>query len=71
MIEIDKVISAKRDDIFSCCVDTDWGIGVITRKKNLGKPSTVKNDFFEYYIFKENRKESLNLISLDKFKTFF
>lgn len=61
----------KRDDIFSCCVDTDWGIGVITIKKNLGKPSTVKNDFFEYHIFSENRKDSLNLISIDQFKSHF
>ena len=61
----------KRSDIFSCCVDTDWGIGVITKKTDLGKPANVKNDFFEYYIFSENRKESLNLMSIDQFTSFF
>ncbi|MCZ2085197.1 MAG: class I SAM-dependent methyltransferase [Flavobacteriales bacterium] len=61
----------KRKDIFSCCVDTDWGIGVISKIKEFGTSTNVKNDFFEFYIFKENRKESLNLISIDKFKSFF
>lgn len=61
----------KRKDIFSCCIDTDWGIGVISKIKEFGTSTNVKNDFFEFYIFKENRKESLNLISIDKFKSFF
>lgn len=61
----------KRTDIFSCCIDTDWGIGIITREKDLGSPCKVKNNFFEYNIFSENRKDSLNLISFDQFKSHF
>lgn len=61
----------KRSDIYSCCIDTDWGIGVISRKINLGKPTAVKNDFYEYHIFAEKRKESLNLISFEGFKSKF
>ncbi|QOW10878.1 class I SAM-dependent methyltransferase [Kaistella flava (ex Peng et al. 2021)] len=61
----------KRTDIFSCCIDTDWGIGVISRKVDLGKPTNVKNDFFEYYILNRNREESLNLITFEKFKSYF
>lgn len=61
----------KREDIFSCCVDTDWGIGVISKTKNLGKPSTVENKFFEFHIFSEHRKDSLNLISFAELKDLF
>lgn len=55
-------------DIFSCCIDTDWGIGIICKHKNLGYPTKTVNPFFEYYIFNENRKDSLNLISFDDFQ---
>lgn len=61
----------KRTDISSCCIDTDWGIGVISKTKNLGKPSTIANEFFEFHIFSEHRKESLNLISYAEFKDLF
>lgn len=61
----------KRNDIFSCCIDTDWGIGVISRKVHLGRPTNVKNDFFEYHILTENRKESLNLITFERFSSYF
>lgn len=61
----------KRTDISSCCIDTDWGIGVISKTKNLGKQSTVENEFFEFNVFSEQRKESLNLISYHEFKALF
>lgn len=61
----------KRADVFSCCIDTDWGIGVINKKIELGEPTTIKNEFFEYCIFQEYRKEFLNLISIETFKAFF
>lgn len=55
--------------LFSCCIDSDWGIGIISKRLNLGTPSQVKNPYFEYNLFDENRKESLNLISYEEFKT--
>lgn len=58
----------KRTDIFSCCIDTDWGVGVISKKIKLGEPTVVQNDFFEYYILNENRQSSLNLLSFETFK---
>lgn len=58
----------KRTDIFSCCIDTDWGVGIISRSKNLGAPSTINNEFFEYKILDENRVDSLNLISFEQLK---
>ena len=61
-------LTRKRKDLFSCCIDTDWGVGVISKKINLGKPSEVENQFFEYHIFNEFRKESLNLMSYKDFQ---
>lgn len=57
----------QNENISSCCIDTDWGIGVISKTINLGPSSKIKNDFFEYYIFNENRKDSLNLVSFEEF----
>lgn len=52
--------------LFSCCIDSDWGIGVVSKSINLGEPTTVKNPYFEFYVFDKNRKESLNLINFEK-----
>lgn len=59
----------KRTDIFSCCIDSDWGVGIISKKINLGLPNPVANDFYEYKVFENHRKESLNLISYEKLKS--
>ena len=56
----------KRTDISACCIDTDWGVGIISKSINLGPSNRVKNDFFEYHIFNQYRTESLNLITFDK-----
>jgi hypothetical protein len=58
----------KRGDIYSCCVDTDWGIGILSKTVNLGEPSTVKNEFYEYSLLDQHRKESLNLVSFEELK---
>ncbi len=57
----------KRTDLYSCCIDTDWGVGIISKKVNLGPATTVLNEFFEYQVLAENRKESLNLITFEEF----
>ncbi|WP_026935500.1 class I SAM-dependent methyltransferase [Christiangramia echinicola] len=58
----------QQNDLYSCCIDTDWGIGIISKKNKIGEPTGVKNPFFEYKILEKNRKESLNLISFEEFK---
>ncbi|WP_295677876.1 class I SAM-dependent methyltransferase, partial [uncultured Empedobacter sp.] len=60
-----------RNDISSCCIDTDWGVGIISKTKKMGEPTNVYNPFFEYKIFEKFRKESLNLISFEDFKKMF
>lgn len=58
----------QRNDIYSCCIDTDWGVGIISKKINLGKPTVINNPFYEFKILNENRKDSLNLIDFEEFK---
>lgn len=65
------VNARKRTDIYSCCIDSDWGVGVLSKKKDFGHATDVKNDFYEFYIFAENRKKSLNLITFEDFTEFF
>jgi glycosyltransferase involved in cell wall biosynthesis len=60
-----------RLDVFSCCIDADWGVGVISKNKNLGPPTRVVNEFFDYGIFDQNRVDSLNLMNFNKFKAIF
>lgn len=58
----------KREDLYSCCVDTDWGVGVLSKSKNIGAPSKVSNAFYEYKVLEANRKESLNLVSFQEYQ---
>lgn len=58
----------KRTDLFSCCVDTDWGVGVVSKHVNFGASNQVVNPFFEFQTFAVNRKNSLNLLTFDQFK---
>lgn len=58
----------QENQYYSCCVDTDWGIGIISKKVNIGKSSSIKNPFYEFNILDDNRKESLNLISFEELK---
>lgn len=55
-------------DIYSCCIDTDWGIGILSKEINFGSQIITQNPFYEYNILNKNRIESLNLISYDSFK---
>jgi hypothetical protein len=52
----------------SCCIDSDFGIGIISKKYNFGPSTNINNPYFEYHIFNENRTKSLNLLSYEDFK---
>jgi hypothetical protein len=58
----------QRSDFFSCCIDSDWGVGIISKNNNLGLPTNTQNPYFEYNILDKNRKECLNLISFEELK---
>jgi len=62
------VKARQRSDISSCCVDTDWGVGVISKKKIFGESTKVKNPYFEFSVLNENREDTLNLVTFEEFK---
>lgn len=57
-----------RKDLTSVCIDTDWGLGIITKRKLFNYLEHDINPFFEFKVFEKNRKESLNLVSFDELK---
>jgi SAM-dependent methyltransferase len=54
--------------IYSCCIDTDWGVGILSKKWNVGEPLKEPNEFYEFSRFEQHRAEELNLIAFDAFK---
>jgi hypothetical protein len=56
------------NSVESCCIDTDWGVGIISRKYPIGRKSPSLNLFFEFKTLDNNREEQLNLISFNIFK---
>lgn len=52
----------------SCCVDSDWGLGIISKEAPIGSCAKGSNQFFEFKDFMEHREEYLNLISFDGFR---
>ncbi len=54
----------------SCCIDTDWGIGIISKNIDIGSAMENENPFYEFKKFDENRKEFLNLVSFEEFISF-
>ncbi len=65
-----KAFSKWRTDpsVFSCCVDTDWGVGIISKTHNIGKAIIQSNPFFEFEKFEKNRKSYLNLMPFETFE---
>jgi hypothetical protein len=57
-----------KDDVSSCCIDSDWGIGILTKAHSLGPKLESDNPYFEYHIFNNSREQHLNLVSFEEFK---
>lgn len=55
--------------IHSCCIDSDWGIGILSKNRQIGKSIKATNPFFEFSLLQENRKRYLNLIDFEEFKS--
>jgi hypothetical protein len=54
--------------VFSCTIDTDWGVGVISKTKKIGISTNIRNEFYEFSLFSKNRVEVLQLIGFDQLK---
>lgn len=52
----------------SCCIDSDWGIGILSKKHQIGASIEQVNLFFEFTSFQQHKKKHLNLINFDAFK---
>lgn len=52
----------------SCCIDTDWGVGILSKHYQIGKNIASTNPFYEYSLLEANRKEYLNLIDFETLK---
>jgi hypothetical protein len=55
-------------ELSTFCIDTDWGVGIISKRIGLSKPNIISNNFFEFSILEKNRVEILNLMSFSEFK---
>ena len=55
-------------DVNSCCIDTDWGVGILSKKYKIGENIECTNPFFEFNIFDTNRRKYLNLIDFETLK---
>lgn len=55
------------ESVSTCCVDTDWGMGIISKKLNFGPILKTTESFYEFESLNKNRKEYLNLIEFKEF----
>jgi len=51
----------------SCCIDSDYGVGILSKNQWIGEAISNQNAFFEYSVLEKNRKSHLNLISYEEF----
>lgn len=51
-----------------CCIDSDWGIGIISQQKYFPPLDKDINPYFEFAILDEHRQEMLNLIDFANFQ---
>lgn len=54
--------------IQSCCIDSDFGVGILSKKHMIGQNLENKIQFYEFKDLDDNREAYLNLISFDYFK---
>ena len=51
---------------YSCCIDTDFGIGILSKNRLIGESRKISNVFYEYQVLDQHRKEMLGLISFEE-----
>lgn len=59
------------EKLYSICFDTDWGVGVFSKKKYLhfnNIPLPLANPYYEYSILNSNKKSHLNLTDFNLWK---
>ena len=56
-------------NVHSCCINSDWGVGILSKNIPIGQSINTKNQFYEFSELIANRVEYLNLIDFADFKT--
>ena len=54
--------------IQSCCVDTDWGVGIISKTRHLAPAPQTTNPFYEFKVLEKNRVDQLGLVDFEELK---
>jgi len=52
----------------SCCIDSDWGVGILSKKHPIGQSIKETNLFYEFGLLEKNRVKYLNLMNFDSIK---
>lgn len=55
-------------NIQSCCINSDWGVGILSKSHKIGQSIEQTNQFYEFSELIANRKEYLNLLTFEDFK---
>jgi hypothetical protein len=55
-------------NIQSCCIDSDWGVGILSKCHKIGDSIEPSNPFYEFSELTANRKNHLNLLPFRDFK---
>jgi hypothetical protein len=55
-------------NVHSCCIDSDWGVGILSKNIPIGQSINTKNQFYDFSELMGSRVESLNLIDFADFK---
>lgn len=68
-----KAFVKARTDYYSCCIDSDWGVGILSKQSRptFSKLSNNENTFFDFNIFDNTRTVQLNLLSFEQFSKGF
>ncbi|MEP5613494.1 MAG: class I SAM-dependent methyltransferase [Cyclobacteriaceae bacterium] len=53
----------------SCCIDSDWGVGILSKAHSIGSSLKEINTFYEYNVLDKERKKMLNLIGFAELKS--
>ncbi len=64
-----KAFINARTKYHSCCIDSDWGVGILSKTNRQGFNLLLQNEnpYFDFNVFNNNRSEQLNLLSFETF----
>ncbi|MEO7523343.1 MAG: class I SAM-dependent methyltransferase [Ferruginibacter sp.] len=64
-----KAFVKARTMYYSCCIDTDWGVGILSKQSRpcFNVLENNENPYFDFNILNTTRKEQLNLVTYHEF----